>query len=457
MTAALPQRSVDLGEVRPCLEGAIPAIMATCAADGTPNVAYISQVYYVDEGHVSLSFQFFNKTRQNLLANPRSTLLVLNPLNAVFYRLHLRYLRTEDSGPVFESMKAQLAGIASHTGMADVFRLRGSDIHEVIEVERLPQEPLAEALPSPPPKPNHLSVLRRASLQLSGARNLGEALDATLDALVRDLAVRHAMVLILDTTTQRLYTVASRGYETSGVGSEIALGDGVIGVAARECTPVRIMHMTSAYLYSRAMRNSLGDACPQNTDIPYPGLPEPHSQLAVPLRSAGRVVGVLFVESPLDLQFSFEDEDLLMALGGQLGAAIDLMHEAEAPCTGTAPDVAVASVPAVPTGPALQVRHYRSNDSVFINNAYLIKGVAGAILWKLLRDGQHGRKEFTNRELRLDSSLRLPDVADNLEARLLLLHRRLAEQCPQLRIQKTGRGCFRFEANGPVELEDVAA
>ena len=108
-------------------------------------------------------------------------------------------------------------------------------------------------------------------------------------------------------------------------------------------------------------------------------------------------------------------------------------------------------------GPALHVRHYRSNDSVFINNAYLIKGVAGAILWKLLRDGQHGRNDFTNRELRLDASLRLPDVADNLEARLLLLHRRLAEQCPQLRIQKTGRGCFRFEANGPVELEDVAA
>jgi hypothetical protein len=296
MTAALPQRSVDLGEVRPCLEGAIPAIMATCAADGTPNVAYISQVYYVDEGHVSLSFQFFNKTRQNLLANPRSTLLVLNPLNAVFYRLHLRYLRTEEGGPVFESMKAQLAGIASHTGMADVFRLRGSDIHEVIEVERLPQEPLPEALPAPPPRPNHLAVMRRGSARLSAARSLGEALDATLDTLVQDLAVRHAMVLILDTTTQRLYTVASRGYETSGVGSEIALGDGVIGVAARECTPVRIMHMTSAYLYSRAMRNSLGDACPQNTDIPYPGLPEPHSQLAVPLRSAGRVVGVLFVE-----------------------------------------------------------------------------------------------------------------------------------------------------------------
>lgn len=452
--------AVDLAEVRPCLEGAIPAIMATTAADGTPNVAYISQVYYVDQDHVALSFQFFNKTRQNLLAHPRSTLLVLNPLNAVFYRLHLRYLRTETEGPVFESMKAQLAGIASHTGMADVFRLLGSDIHEVVELERLPQEPLAEALPAPPPRPNPLAVLRRGSARLSAARSLGAVLEATLDVLEKELAMHHAMVLILDATTQRLYTVASRGYATSGVGSEIALGDGVIGVAARERTPVRIGHMTSAYLYSRAMRDSLvsGGSGPAGTDIPYPGLPEPHSQLAVPLLSADRVNGVLFVESPVDMQFSYEDEDLLVALGGQLGAAIDLMQEAEAPCTEEDIEGAATSAPPVPAGPALRVRHYRSNDSVFINNTYLIKGVAGAILWKLLKDRQQqGRSEFTNRELRLDTSLRLPDVADNLEARLLLLHRRLAEQCPQLRIQKTGRGCFRFEAAGPVELEDVAA
>ncbi|MBA4266791.1 MAG: GAF domain-containing protein, partial [Comamonadaceae bacterium] len=171
-------------------------------------------------------------------------------------------------------------------------------------------------------------------------------------------------------------------------------------------------------------------------------------------QSAGRVVGVLFVESPLDMQFSFEDEDALVALGGQLGAAIDLMHEAEEPCTGADATPAATDPPPV-SGPALHVRHYRSNDSVFVNNAYLIKGVAGAILWKLLKDIQQGRHEFTNRELRLDGSLRLPDVADNLEARLLLLHRRLAEQCPQLRIQKTGRGCFRFEASGPVQLEDM--
>lgn len=453
-------RTVDLAEVRPCLEGVIPAMVATTAADGTPNVAYISQVYYVDEGHVALSFQFFNKTRQNLLAHPHATLLVLNPLDAVFYRLHLRYLRTEEAGPVFESMKAQLAGIASHAGMADVFRLLGSDIHEVIAVERLPQEPLAEPLPVPPPRPPALAVLRRASVRLSAARSLGAVLEATLDVLDKELAMPHAMLLILDAATQRLYTVASRGYATSGVGSEIALGDGVIGVAARERTPVRIGHMAGAYLYSRAMRDSLvgGGSGPAGTDIPYPGLPEPHSQLAVPLLSAGRVNGVLFVESPMDMRFGYEDEDLLVALGGQLGTAIDLMQEAETVCAEEEVQSAAAPVPPMPAGPPLRVRHYRSNDSVFVNNNYLIKGVAGAILWKLLQDSQRrGRSEFTNRELRLDASLRLPDVADNLEARLLLLHRRLAEQCPQLRIQKTGRGCFRFEALRPVELEDVTA
>ncbi|MGE0099894.1 MAG: GAF domain-containing protein [Hydrogenophaga sp.] len=446
--------TVDLVEVRPCLEGVIPAIMATCALDGTPNVAYISQVFFVDDRHVALSFQFFNKTRQNLMANPRSTVLLLHPLTARFYRLHLRYLRTEESGAVFESMKAQLASIASHSGMSGIFRLLGSDIHEVMEVERVEGDPL----PDPPARCSMLGVLRRGSVRLAQCDSLGALLDETMNTLGEDLGIDHAMLLILDPATQRLYTVASRGYPWSGVGSEIALGDGVIGVAARERTPVRIMHMTSAYLYSRAMRESLpgGAVSLPGTDIPYPGLSEPHSQLAVPLLSGGQLMGVLFVESPQDMRFGYEDEDLLVTLAGQLAAAIDLMQESADPPVLAPPRTDPAPVPHK-GGPALRVRHYRSNHSVFVNDTYLIKGVAGAILWKLLQDRQRlGRSEFTNRELRLDPALRLPDVADNLEARLLLLHRRLGEQCPQLRIQKTGRGCFRFEASAAVVLEDVA-
>ncbi len=69
--------ALDLDAIRSCLEGAIPGVIATCGSDGWPNVSYVSQVEYVDAGHLALSFQFFNKTRQNVLANPLVELLVI--------------------------------------------------------------------------------------------------------------------------------------------------------------------------------------------------------------------------------------------------------------------------------------------------------------------------------------------------------------------------------------------
>ena len=449
--APSPGTGVDLGAIRPCLEGAIPAVMATCGPDGSPNVAYISQVYHVDEGHVALSFQFFNKTRQNILANPQTRVLVLDPRTAQFYRLHLRYLRTETTGAVFEAMKAQLAGIASHSGMASVFVLRGSDVYAVQRIEAVEGDPL----PQPPARCGMLTTVRRCSERLARATTMDTVLDAVLSALADGMAVRHAMVLMLDPVTQRLYTVASCGYATSGLGSEIAVGDGVIGVAARERTPVRILHMTTAYLYSTAVRSSLRAQSPGlalGNDIPYPGLAMPHSQLAVPILSVGRLLGVLFVESPREMQFGFEDEDVLVAIAGHLGSAMDLVQAASEQAEA-APD---ESVRAAPTGAPLLVRRYPVNDSIFINDTYLIKGVAGAIFWKLAGDhaGQ-GRTAFTNRELRLDTRLGLPDITDNLEARLLLLQRRLAEHDLGVLIEKTGRGRFRLLVQRPLELVEV--
>lgn len=446
---------VTLEDIRGCFEGIIPAVVSTCSAEGVPNVAYISQVFHAGARHVALSFQFFNKTRQNILANPHATALLVDPGTARFYRLHIRYLRTETEGPLFEGMRAQLAGIASHSGMQDVFRLLGSDIYAVEEIEALE----GESLPEPLPRANVLGAVRRVSERLARTTGLDEALNAVLGSLSDHLGVRHAMVLMLDAGTQRLFTVASCGYATSGVGSEIGLGQGVIGMAARERTPVRIGHVTSAALYSQAMRSSFDANVPDFapvTEIPYPGLAQPHSQLAVPILSGGRLLGVLFVESSQELQFSYEHEDALVAIASHLGAAIEWM---QAPTEAT--EVATQASASAPAGAPearapLLVRHFPANDSIFFGDAYVIKGVAGAILWKLLRDHRaSGRTEFTNRELRLDPALKLPDVSDNLEARLLLLQRRLAEQDGAVRIERTGRGRFRLCLQRSVELIEV--
>lgn len=406
---------------------------------------------YVDEQHVALSFQFFNKTRANILANPYASVLVLDPVTARCFRLHLRFLRTEAEGALFERMRAQLAGIASHNGMEGVFELKGSDVYAVERIEPVPGEGLAPS-PAQLPRADLLGAVRLCSQRLARCTTLDELLQTLLAGLHEHLHVQHAMVLMLDAQAGHLYTVASHGYTHSGVGSEIKLGQGVIGVAAREATPVRISHMTHAALYSHAMRSSLGQSAPAH-EIPYPGLPAPHSQLAVPLVSCDRTLGVLFVESPLDLQFRYPEEDALVALAGQLATAIDLLQSAD-----EATEASQESAPApAPRGAPVRVRHFAVNDSVFVNDTYLIKGVAGAILWKLLRDHERtGRQDFSNRELRLDPSLRLPGVADNLEARLLLLQRRLQESDTGIHIDKTGRGRLRLRLDAPVQLEEMA-
>jgi adenylate cyclase len=448
--------SLDL--IRPCLEGAIPGVLATCSADGTPNVAYLSQVEYVDAGHLALSYQFFNKTRQNILDNPRVELLVIHPLNGSMFRIQARYLRTDTGGSLFERMKAKLAGIASHTGMTGVFRLRGSDVYAVTGLEQV----VAPSIAAPADGLNRLSILRRCVERLSNCADLGALIEATLDALRQDFRISHSMLLMLDAAGDRLYTVASRGYLDSGVGSEIPLGQGVIGVAARMRTPIRINHMTMEYAYSRAMRERLSEGGAIDTlerEIPLPGLAEPHSQMALPITYGETLLGVLFVESTQDLRFSWDDEDALVAVAAQVGAlarSYQLVAEAEDEGLSAAGETPVpAPLPAADSQP-LRVRYFAADGSVFLDGDYLIKGVAGNVFWKLLRDHAHdGRTEFSNRELRLSRELKLPDVSDNLEARLVLLGRRLLDRQTSVHIEKTGRGRFRLCVQRPLLLVSV--
>lgn len=446
--------TLALAALRPCFEGAAPAVIATCAADGTPNVANLSQVHYVDEAHVALSYQFFNTTRKNILSNPRATVQVVDPDSAAQYRLHIEYLRTETAGPLFEYMKAKLAGIASHSGMSKVFRLKGADIYRVLSIDHVWGGPPPDAAA----RPHRLAGLRACLAAMTGCGDMADLFDVTLRGLEQHCRMPFSMLLMHDGKRGRLYTVASRGYRESGVGSEIAVGDGIIGVAAREGTPIRIGYAAPEYLYSRTIRqafNEIGGTDALETEIPFPGLPDSSSQLAVPLMLGSRLLGVLYVESPRDQHFTCEDEDALAVLGGQLALSMELLSH----CAEQQEEAAAAvRRPAVANGPAMEIRHYRTDHSVFIDNDYLIKGVAGAILWKLVGDhAETGRCEFSNRELRLDGSLPLPDLGDNLEARLILLQRRLAERCPGLTIEKTGRGRFRLKVGRPLLLRGEPA
>ena len=149
------------------------------------------------------------------------------------------------------------------------------------------------------------------------------------------------MVLMRDPARDTLYSVASRGYPQSGVGAEVRPGEGLIGAAALAGIPIRISHATSEFGYGRAMREDAtrhGVTAGIDHEIPFPGLPESQSQIAVPMLAGSRLLGVLFAESAQTARFGYDEEDAFATLASHVGAVAALLEEgAEQPDDDGAP------------------------------------------------------------------------------------------------------------------------
>ncbi len=130
--------ALAMKDLRASLEGVFPAIIATVAEDGTPNVTYLSKVWALDDEHVALSNQFFSKTIANIAKNPQIQLILMEPQDMRHYRVAVRYVRSEYSGEHFDRMSAEIDSLASMFGMQDVFRLRALDVCRLERVEIVP-------------------------------------------------------------------------------------------------------------------------------------------------------------------------------------------------------------------------------------------------------------------------------------------------------------------------------
>ncbi len=157
----------------------------------------------------------------------------------------------------------------------------------------------------------------------------------TIDRLNRDLAKRSdevriiqqisseitsSMILLKDLAAEKLRLFASRGYEPSGVGAEVAFGHGIVGVVAERKKMMRIGNIgtTIAYLTNiRTRMEAAGEMAPGAAAAVIPGLPKAQSQLALPLLVKDRLVGVLAVESPKLNAFDELDEMLLRIVANQ--------------------------------------------------------------------------------------------------------------------------------------------
>jgi hypothetical protein len=459
---------IPLETLTPCFQGIIPAWLCTCSKSGIPNAAILSHVDYVDSRHVALSFQFFNKSKRNILENPKAMVRIVDPDTFQVYKLQLRFTRTETQGPLFESMRLRIEAIASYSGLKGIFKLLGADIYEVLSVEAVDYEWGVEATngsaAAHPAKgaeaPFTLKAMQELSERIHQAPTLDCLLDAILETLEKIFGFRHSMILLASERPDKLEMIASRGYPEGGVGSEVGFGEGIIGMVAEARKPIRISGLLRQFLYADAVRKRAQERglCPKDQRIPLPGLEHPESQLGIPLLVRDELIGVLCIEADRSYRFHEEDRAYLEVLGGYLAIAIQNALLCERAAEG---DETIAPRPhaedALERKPAprlrIDVEYYKGDECILVNGEYLVRGLPAKILWKVLREHRAGGgAEFTNRRLRLDKSLQLPEIKDNLESRLILLRRRLEERCPEIRIVQSGRGRFRLELGGQVEL-----
>ena len=450
--------SATLESLATCFQGLLPAMLYTCSRDGVANAAYLSHVEYVDPSHVALSFQFFNKSRRNVTENPHALVTMLDPDTGQGWSLRLRYVRSETSGPLFERMDLRIEAIASYCGLKGIFKLRAADVYEVESIEQAAEERGGVAGRGTRAAERHAVFTVKAFQDLCGRIQAADSLEMLLDSILAGLdqsfGFRHSMILVPSEDPGVLVALATRGYAQSGAGAEVRVGEGICGMVAEARKPIRISGLMRGMLHAlAAQRAASGAEAARARGIPLPGLAHPESQLGVPLLVRGELLGVLCLESELPYRFHEEDKASIELVGNYLAIAIQNMQlqerHADARIEAGAAHLPVTPAPAR-TPPACARRcelvYYAGDECVLVDGEYLIRSLPARILWRLLTThAETGRTEFTNRELRLDKSLNLPEWKDNLESRLILLRRRLAEKCPGITLAPRGRGRFALE------------
>ncbi|MBI4641100.1 MAG: GAF domain-containing protein, partial [Candidatus Tectomicrobia bacterium] len=163
-------------------------------------------------------------------------------------------------------------------------------------------------------KTQQVRIIQEIAMEINSTLDLEQILTIILLSMDKVFGFRHSMIFLLDSSGEKLYVAASHGYDDPGIGAEVRVGQGVVGVVAKRKKTIRMGNIGSQMAYLSAVKTRMAETGQQpnfNDTIKLPGLANIQSQIAIPLLLQDQLIGVFAIESSQPNAFDELDELLI--------------------------------------------------------------------------------------------------------------------------------------------------
>ena len=171
---------------------------------------------------------------------------------------------------------------------------------------------------------NEINIIEKVASKINKSLDMDAIANTMLASMYEYFDFEHSMILLVDQNVGSLKVIATYGYDDQGIGAEVKIGVGVIGMVAKKKKLMRMANMGAQKKYINAIKEQVQ---PVNKgkpldEIVLPGLQNAESQVAIPMLIENELIGVFSVESDRVNIFDKSDELIIKILANQTASAL---------------------------------------------------------------------------------------------------------------------------------------
>ena len=171
---------------------------------------------------------------------------------------------------------------------------------------------------------NEINIIEKVASKINKSLDMDAIANTMLESMHEYFDFEHSMILLVDQNESSLKVIATYGYDDQGIGAEVKIGVGVIGMVAKKKKLMRMANMGAQKQYINAIKEQVQ---PVNKgkpldEIVLPGLQNAESQVAIPMLIENELIGVFSVESDRVNIFDKSDELIIKILANRTASAL---------------------------------------------------------------------------------------------------------------------------------------